>query len=55
MYDENWVLQETFVDGISACEFIKEAINPKANTREIFVACRTGKTRYKHKWKFYEK
>lgn len=55
MYDENWVLQETFVDGISACEFIKEAINQKANTREIFVACRTGRTRYKHKWKFCEK
>jgi len=54
MYDENWVLKEAFSDGISACEYIKKTLNPKANTREIFVACRTGKTRYKHKWKFCE-
>ena len=54
MYDENWVLQETFPDGISACEYIKKELNPKASTSEIFVACRTGKSRYKHKWRFCE-
>lgn len=54
MYDENWHFLKNFRDGISACEFVRTYINQKATTKEIFVACRTGKTRYKHKWKFSE-
>ena len=51
MYDLQMNLVKTFNDCIAAVEFIIDNINNKASTSEIFVACRTGKTRYKHKWK----
>ena len=54
MYDLQMNLLNIFNDGIEAVEFIINNINAKANTSEIFVACRTGKTRYKHKWKMIE-
>ena len=44
-------LIHTFNDGIEALEYVIKNINSKASTSEIFVACRSGKTRYKHKWK----
>lgn len=51
MYDLNMNLIHTFNDGIEALEYVIKNINSKASTSEIFVACRSGKTRYKHKWK----
>lgn len=54
MYDLQMNLVKIFNDCIEAVEFIIDNINNKASTSEIFVACRTGKTRYKHKWKMIE-
>ena len=54
MYDLNWVFIREFIDCIDACEYIKKNVNEKATTKEIFVACRTGKTRYNYKWKKVE-
>ena len=51
MYDLNWNFIREFIDCIDACEYIKNNINKKATTKEIFVACRTGRTRYNYKWK----
>lgn len=51
MYDLNMNLLHIFNDGIDALSYVKKNINNKANTSEIFVACRSGKTRYNHKWK----
>jgi len=54
MYDEKWNYITTFKDCIEACDYIKNTVNQKAKTSEIFVATRTGRTRFNHKWKRIE-
>ena len=51
MLDLNGNTIKHFNDCIEAVEFIKENINPKANSSEIFIACRTNRIRYNYKWK----
>lgn len=51
MYDIEGNLLQTFNDGIEACAFIKENVNKKAISHEIFFACKTGRIRYGYKWK----
>ena len=46
----NEIIKE-FYDCIDAIEYVKENINKKATTKEIFVACRKNKIRYNHKWR----
>ena len=46
----NEILKE-FYDCIEATNFVKNNINPKARSSEIFQACRNGVIRYQHKWK----
>lgn len=55
MYDVEWNLIDVFSDAIDAKDFIVKNVNEKAKTEEIFIACRTGKTRYGHKWKMKER
>ena len=55
MYDLEWNLMGVFSDAIEASDYIVRNVNKKANTSEIFIACRTGKTRYGHKWKMKER
>ncbi len=54
MLDLDGNIIKHFNDCIEAVEFLKNNVNPKANGREIFVACRTGKIRYNYKWKMIE-
>lgn len=54
MLNINEELIKTFNDCIEAVEFVRINVNPKANGREIFVACRENKIRYNHKWKMIE-
>lgn len=51
MYDLNNNLIHTFDDCINAVEFVKNNINNKCRSSEIFVACKQNKIRYGHKWK----
>ena len=55
MYDTEWNFIRIFFDAIDAKDYIVSNVNEKATTNEIFVACRTGKTRYGHKWKMKQR
>lgn len=55
MCDGNFVNIREFKDAIEARDYIVSTSNSKATTSEIFVACRTGKTRYGYKWKNKER
>lgn len=44
-----------FYDCIEAVDFIRNNINSKATSSEIFIACRTGRIRYLHKWRQQKK
>nr|MBP3680736.1 hypothetical protein [Clostridia bacterium] len=50
----NNVIKE-FYDCIEAIDYVKEHINLKAKSGEIFIACRENKIRYNHKWKQIKK
>ena len=54
MLDINEKIIKVFSDCIEAVDFVKNNINPKASSAEIFIACRKNKIRYNHKWKMVE-
>lgn len=52
MLDMDGKVLSTFKDCIDVIDYLKKNVNEKASNGEIFIACRTGKTRYGHKWRF---
>lgn len=55
MYDFEYNFLMEFKDCIEACEYVRNNINQKVRTSDIFAACKNGKTRYGYKWKRFKK